>query len=181
MSAHCYKGLCATACLCSCVVCASRLHPVSWSPDYVAESEQPSLPPAGTFRILNATVQEGPELARALGAIKRVGAVLSANGCDCECDHHSEEHDDDCERCLACRIQDALQGEEARVVEDREILATFKVYVEAHKKHSLLMDVAGAEISDDFIAAFHAKEEAFKDLMKLARKLSSRVGAGGVR
>lgn len=37
-----------------------------------------------------------------------VGEVLSENGCDCECDHDFESHDDDCERCLACRVQEAL-------------------------------------------------------------------------
>lgn len=42
----------------------------------------------------------------------RVGAVkllLEANGCDCECDHHDSEHDDECERCLACRISWAVK------------------------------------------------------------------------
>lgn len=43
------------------------------------------------------------------GKIARIGELLGANGCDCECDHHWEEHDDDCERCLACRIADVLQ------------------------------------------------------------------------
>lgn len=36
--------------------------------------------------------------------LNRVRELLEENGCDCECDHHPEEHDDDCERCLACRI-----------------------------------------------------------------------------
>jgi hypothetical protein len=34
-----------------------------------------------------------------------IGALLAANGCDCECGHDVESHDDDeCERCLGCRI-----------------------------------------------------------------------------
>lgn len=33
-----------------------------------------------------------------------VRQLLSANGCDCDCEHGSEDHEDDCERCLACRI-----------------------------------------------------------------------------
>jgi hypothetical protein len=37
-----------------------------------------------------------------------VGKILERNGCDCECDHTHEEHDATCERCLACRISDAL-------------------------------------------------------------------------
>jgi hypothetical protein len=42
----------------------------------------------------------------------RVGAVkllLEANGCDCDCDHHHSEHDDGCDRCLACRISWAIE------------------------------------------------------------------------
>lgn len=40
-----------------------------------------------------------------------VNRLLSANGCDCECDHPCEEdHEEDCERCLACRIDTALNG-----------------------------------------------------------------------
>lgn len=33
-----------------------------------------------------------------------IGKLLSQNGCDCDCDHAPEDHDDDCELCLACRI-----------------------------------------------------------------------------
>lgn len=40
--------------------------------------------------------------------LKAIGQLLEANGCDCECDHHFEEHDSDCERCLACRIGGVL-------------------------------------------------------------------------
>jgi hypothetical protein len=37
-----------------------------------------------------------------------VRAILEQNGCDCECDHHHEEHDDDCELCLACQVGSAV-------------------------------------------------------------------------
>lgn len=37
-------------------------------------------------------------------ALGMVGRMLAANGCDCDCDHCEEDHDDECERCLACRI-----------------------------------------------------------------------------
>ena len=40
--------------------------------------------------------------------LERVSSLLAHNGCDCPCDHHHEEHDDDCERCLACQIGAAL-------------------------------------------------------------------------
>ena len=40
--------------------------------------------------------------------LRAIGDLLEQNGCDCECDHHPEEHADDCDRCLACRINDAL-------------------------------------------------------------------------
>lgn len=37
-----------------------------------------------------------------------IRALIWRNGCDCACDHHYEEHDEDCTRCLACRINDIL-------------------------------------------------------------------------
>lgn len=37
-----------------------------------------------------------------------VAKLLVANGCDCECGYDSEGHDDDCERCLACKISAAI-------------------------------------------------------------------------
>lgn len=41
-----------------------------------------------------------------------VNRLLADNGCDCECDHACESHDDTCERCLACRIDAALNGKD---------------------------------------------------------------------
>jgi hypothetical protein len=41
---------------------------------------------------------------QATDKLDAVRAVLEQNGCDCDCDHGGEEHDADCERCLACRI-----------------------------------------------------------------------------
>jgi len=38
-----------------------------------------------------------------------VRGLLERNGCDCECDHDAESHDDDCERCLACRIAEVVR------------------------------------------------------------------------
>lgn len=52
---------------------------------------------------------ERDRLLRASGdKIDAVGALLAHNGCDCECDHSWDEHDESCERCLACRIDAAL-------------------------------------------------------------------------
>lgn len=45
--------------------------------------------------------------------IRAVRKLIEENGCDCPCDHHHEEHDDDCERCLACRIGGAITGQQA--------------------------------------------------------------------
>ena len=41
--------------------------------------------------------------------VEAAGEIISANGCDCECDHDAESHDESCERCLACRISSALR------------------------------------------------------------------------
>lgn len=37
-----------------------------------------------------------------------IGELLADNGCDCGCDHDYESHDEDCDRCLPCRISAAL-------------------------------------------------------------------------
>lgn len=65
--------------------------------------------------IINAYPEVSAELkgtrkkeAEALLALAKVADLLSANGCDCECGHHYEEHDDDCDRCFACRIEECF-------------------------------------------------------------------------
>lgn len=40
--------------------------------------------------------------------LRAVLAVLEKNGCDCDCDHHPDEHGGDCDLCLACRIGDVI-------------------------------------------------------------------------
>ena len=39
-----------------------------------------------------------------------IGNVLGENGCDCECGHGWEDHEPECERCLACRVSEPLMG-----------------------------------------------------------------------
>lgn len=52
-------------------------------------------------------LSEGNKLVRKFAAVKE---LISCHGCDCACDHVCEdEHDDDCEWCLACRIEAALK------------------------------------------------------------------------
>lgn len=41
----------------------------------------------------------------------RAFRVLAELGCDCPCQHHHEEHDDDCERCVTCRIETMLRSD----------------------------------------------------------------------
>jgi hypothetical protein len=48
------------------------------------------------------------EVQRLRARVDAVGQVLAENGCDCECGCHAGEHDDDCDRCLACRVQDVI-------------------------------------------------------------------------
>lgn len=43
--------------------------------------------------------------------IARIGQVLVDNGCDCTCGDEPGTHDDDCEICLACRVEAAMQPE----------------------------------------------------------------------
>lgn len=49
--------------------------------------------------------------------VDAVGRVLSENGCDCDCGCFWDEHGDDCDRCLACRADDAIARREDVVVE----------------------------------------------------------------
>lgn len=41
--------------------------------------------------------------------------VIGDAGCSCECDHVAayEDHEEGCERCLGCRIEQALRGDAA--------------------------------------------------------------------
>lgn len=41
--------------------------------------------------------------------VQRIGRVLKDNGCGCDCGHHYMEHSPDCVRCLACKIEEAIQ------------------------------------------------------------------------
>jgi len=53
------------------------------------------------------------QIAGQTARIAAVNRLLSENGCDCECDHACEDdHEEDCERCLACRIDAALNGKD---------------------------------------------------------------------
>lgn len=46
---------------------------------------------------------------RALRAVRdRVGVVLVDAGCTCDCEHLYDDHDADCDQCLACRVAVAL-------------------------------------------------------------------------
>lgn len=54
------------------------------------------------------------EIERLTGAAERVGAVLSDAGCECACSHDYQDHDDDCIRCLGCRVEAALSPEVLR-------------------------------------------------------------------
>jgi hypothetical protein len=45
----------------------------------------------------------------AAARIRAARAVLEENGCDCECGCDPDGHNDDCEPCLACRVEEALE------------------------------------------------------------------------
>lgn len=40
---------------------------------------------------------------------KRVADLLEENGCNCDCECDSDGHDDDCDPCLACRVDAAIR------------------------------------------------------------------------
>lgn len=45
-----------------------------------------------------------------------VKKLLEAHGCTCPCDHHPEDHTEECDfwTCLACEISDIVQPEYAK-------------------------------------------------------------------
>lgn len=51
-----------------------------------------------------------PKLLDTANTVTRVREVLIAVGCDCSCGHDSEGHNDDCDRCSACRITAEMQS-----------------------------------------------------------------------
>jgi len=65
---------------------------------------------AGTDALNNHAAALSATLEDLRRAEREIGALLTANGCDCDCEHDAEGHDDDCERCLACRVEAALRG-----------------------------------------------------------------------
>lgn len=60
---------------------------------------------------------------RAQAKLDAVAKVLGDAGCECECDHHHDEHDDDCERCLGCRIEMAMEDAADMAVANERLAA----------------------------------------------------------
>ena len=79
---------------------------------YVAACDAAKLRHFDATAALDALLSAAPPPATVPAALVRrqIGAVLAANGCDCDCGHSSDEHDDDCDRCLACRVEGALDA-----------------------------------------------------------------------
>lgn len=50
------------------------------------------------------------ELRKRQDQLDEVEELLKANGCDCGCDHGYDDHEDDCERCFACRVSWIVSG-----------------------------------------------------------------------
>ena len=49
------------------------------------------------------------ELLESISALDAVIRLLEANGCDCDCDHGAEEHDEECYRCLGCKVSEVIE------------------------------------------------------------------------
>ncbi len=64
----------------------------------------------------------------AVMALARVSGIVAHNGCDCDCGHHHEEHDDDCERCLGCEVSEALSDYE----QDQRALRVAEIVEKSH-------------------------------------------------
>lgn len=73
----------------------------------------------GQYNVLNLVESYQRNSMEADERLRAVRKLLEWNGCECECSHHWEDHDDDCDRCLACRIGEAV-GNAAEVTRDAE-------------------------------------------------------------
>ena len=62
----------------------------------------------GQYNVLNLVESYQRNSMEADERLRAVRRLLEWNGCECECEHHWEDHDDDCDRCLACRIAEAV-------------------------------------------------------------------------
>lgn len=62
----------------------------------------------GQFNVLNLVESYQRNSMEADERLRAVRKLLEWNGCECECEHHWEDHDDDCDRCLACLIGEAV-------------------------------------------------------------------------
>ena len=62
----------------------------------------------GQYNVLNLVESYQRNSMEADERLRAVRKLLEWNGCECECSHHWEDHDDDCDRCLACRIGEAV-------------------------------------------------------------------------
>ena len=62
----------------------------------------------GQYNVLNLVESYQRNSMDADERLRAVRKLLEWNGCECECSHHWEDHDDDCDRCLACRIGEAV-------------------------------------------------------------------------
>lgn len=65
---------------------------------------------AAILRVMLTTRHAEPIRCDAADRLDLVCRLLQQNGCDCDCDHDVEGHSDDCDRCLACRIDTALSS-----------------------------------------------------------------------
>lgn len=49
------------------------------------------------------------KLKAAESRIEAVRKVIEAAGCECLCEHHKDEHDPGCNRCVPCHVEAALR------------------------------------------------------------------------
>lgn len=59
-------------------------------------------------KTLTAWRQLAEERGGATDKLDKVRELLSEHGCDCECGCDCDWHNDDCERCFACRLADVV-------------------------------------------------------------------------
>lgn len=65
----------------------------------------------GQYNVLNLVESYQRNSMEADERLRAVRKLLEENGCECPCDHHPDERGEDCEVCLACRIQAAMRSD----------------------------------------------------------------------
>lgn len=109
------------------------------------------------------------ELEKLEARIAAVLALLGEKGCYCECEHHPDDHGDDCARCLGCLVEAILHpqpsGQAMSASEISDLRARLAAAEAEAARLQRLFDDAGDGVCDVLGLIDHYQALSRKDLM----------------